>query len=121
MDQQSAPTQDAGEPRVSAMFKMSDIKPKAPPPVPEKLVDQVAKDNGFHSREAEVIGDDEVVIRKKKKLRKSDTDREQTEQLGVRCYIDDYNKFVEYAAYRRVNYKVAFAEIMALVPDFPRG
>ena len=108
-------------PRVSPMFKISDIKPKAPPPVPHQLLDRVAEANGFTSREVETVADDEVVVRKKKKKKKSEMDSEQTEQLGLRCYIDDYNKFVDYAASRRVSYKVAFAEIMAMVPDSPRS
>lgn len=120
MSNQSSAEDAASEPRVSSMFNIADIRPKAPPPVPHTLLDKIAESQGFKSREAEVVSDDEIVVRRKKKKRKIDTDNEQTEQLGLRCYIDDYNLFIEYAAFRRVSYKVAFAEIMALVPDFPR-
>ncbi len=83
-------------------------------------VDKVSASHGYTSREREEVADDEIQVIKKRKLRKADADTEQVEQLGIRCYIEDYNKFVEYAASRRISYKVAFAEIMAMVPDAPK-
>jgi hypothetical protein len=91
------------------------IKPTVPRSAPLEVADQVAKERGFVSREADSILAPPAVTsagsEPARKISLRQPGGEPVEQLNMRLYLKDINSFIEHARDMRLSYKDLFGDV----------